>query len=182
MTYVLNTNSVVKVRLTSYGKNVHRKNHEDFVSKVGRELFDYFPPPEDENGYSEFQLWVLMKEFGDKCGLVDPLCFETEILIEDKDLKPINETPKPIMNKQPEIIEVNGVKYQRIEEPKKPKTLHEIACKWCDDDANPPVVNLVNDIERQWLLPKETYSKGGMMNSWVDGWNAYRAELINKLK
>jgi hypothetical protein len=83
-----NTNHTVKVRLTKYGKELHKKQWEDFWNSVGRlDEFPYTPPEEDENGYCEFQMWDLMEKFGSHCGLCKELAFETVILIDEKDLK-----------------------------------------------------------------------------------------------
>lgn len=67
-----NVNYFVKVRLTDAGREFHKKLHQDFSSKVkartGKE-FPYTPPSEDSDGYSRWQLWSLMQEFGDAIGL-----------------------------------------------------------------------------------------------------------------
>jgi hypothetical protein len=83
-----NINYNVKVRLTSFGKELHKKQWEDFWNSVGRlHQFPYTPPEEDENGYYEFQLWSLMREFGEYCSLGKEMPFDTVILIEEEDLK-----------------------------------------------------------------------------------------------
>ena len=58
-----NTNSSVKVRLTKFGKELHKKEWEDFWGSRLDE-YPYTPPKEDENGYCEFQMWDLMEKFG----------------------------------------------------------------------------------------------------------------------
>ena len=83
-----NVNAVVKVRLTEYGKEIHKKLWEDFWNSVGKlDEFPYTPPKEDENGYCEFPLWDLMESFGNYMGVGCELPFETIILIDEKDLK-----------------------------------------------------------------------------------------------
>jgi len=83
-----NINSTVKVKLTEYGKRLHKDSYEYFWSNQGKlEKFPYTPPKEDENGYCEFQLWSLMEEFGEYCGMCREIPFETVILIDEKDLK-----------------------------------------------------------------------------------------------
>ena len=77
----ININDVVKVRLTEYGRKIHRGNHQKFWSMLGKCDVKYFPPEEDENGWSEWQLWDLMNEFGKHVGLGSKLPFETEIEI-----------------------------------------------------------------------------------------------------
>ena len=83
-----NINHSIKVRLTKFGKELHKKEWEDFWISVGRlHQFPYTPPKEDENGYVEFQLWGLVKHFGPYCGLGQEPPFETVILIDEGDLK-----------------------------------------------------------------------------------------------
>jgi hypothetical protein len=84
--FSINTN--VKIRLTKFGKELHKKQWEDFWNSHGKlDKFPYEPPKEDENGYCEFIMWDLMNKFGSYCVLGCELPFETVILIEDKDLK-----------------------------------------------------------------------------------------------
>lgn len=83
-----NINSTVKIKLTKFGKELHKKQWEDFWSSIGKlDEFPYTPPKEDENGYCEFQLWDLMEKFGAYCGLGRVPLFDTVILIDEKDLK-----------------------------------------------------------------------------------------------
>jgi hypothetical protein len=83
-----NINCNVKVRLTKFGKELHKKDWEDFWNSIGRlDEFPYTPPKEDENGYCEFQMWDLMKKFGSYCGLGREMPFDTVIFIDEKDLK-----------------------------------------------------------------------------------------------
>jgi len=83
-----NINETVKVRLTEFGKGLHKKQWEDFWNSHGKlDKFPYEPPKEDENGYCEFQMWDLMEKFGNHCGLCKELAFETVILIDEEDLK-----------------------------------------------------------------------------------------------
>ncbi len=83
-----NINYPVKVKLTKFGKELHKKQWEDFWSSIGRlDENPYIPPKEDENGYVEFQMWDLMEKFGNHCGLSKKLAFETVILIDEKHLK-----------------------------------------------------------------------------------------------
>jgi hypothetical protein len=49
---------------------VHKQRHLNFWSS--RDILDEFPytPPEtDADGYSKFQMWELMEQFGSYCGL-----------------------------------------------------------------------------------------------------------------
>jgi hypothetical protein len=83
-----NINCNVKVRLTKFGKELHKQQWEDFWRSIGRlDENPYTPPKEDENGFCEFQMWDLMEKFGNHCGLCKELAFDTIILIDEKDLK-----------------------------------------------------------------------------------------------
>jgi hypothetical protein len=83
-----NINSTVKVKLTEYGKRLHKDFYEDFWGSQGKlDKFPYTPPETDPDGYCEFPLWDLMEGFGDYCGLGRELPFDTVILIDEKDLK-----------------------------------------------------------------------------------------------
>lgn len=55
-------------------------------------------------------------------------------------------------NSAPDLIEIGGVKYQRVKEEPKPKvkTLHQICMEWWDDDNTPPVSALIFKIEKEW--------------------------------
>lgn len=50
-----------------------------------------------------------------------------------------------------DFVVINGVKYQKVEEPKpKVRTLYDICVEWCDDDDDPPVGELIDAIE-EWM-------------------------------
>ena len=78
-----NVNHYVWVRLTDLGRFIHRRNH-DILYAGSREPHAYRPPTEDKDGWSKWQLWCLMGEFGAdmKCGGMDNP-FETTIRLED---------------------------------------------------------------------------------------------------
>jgi DNA-binding MarR family transcriptional regulator len=71
-----NVNNCVRVRLTDKGREILRQNH-DALWKGRRE---YTPTvTEDEDGWSKWQLWALMQEFGPHMWLGGVVPFETEI-------------------------------------------------------------------------------------------------------
>ena len=83
-----NINSTVKVRLTKYGKELLRKDWESLWTSINRlDEHPYKPPTPDADGYVEFQMWDLMERLGEYCSWGGDLPFDTEILIDDKDLK-----------------------------------------------------------------------------------------------
>ena len=81
-----NVNKYVRVRLTDYGRQIHRENFDRLNVFSRGALGEYTPPEEDENGWSEWQMWCLMGEFGR--ALKTPTAnipFESEIeLVEDR--------------------------------------------------------------------------------------------------
>lgn len=77
-----NINNTVKVKLTEQGKLIYREEwNRIFGDKSG---FTYSPPKEDENGYSNWQMWSLMETFGNYMDMGCDCPFETDILIEFK--------------------------------------------------------------------------------------------------
>ena len=81
-----NINDTVKVRLTDIGRDELRAQYED-LQMHATSLLPYQPPVEDENGYSTWQLWVLMQKFGDLMCNGGDLYFEPEIEIAEQPAK-----------------------------------------------------------------------------------------------
>lgn len=77
----LNINETVRVKLTQRGRDVHRLDHINFWSQFPGQKREYRPPIEDAEGWSSWQLWCLMKEFGPHTDLGMSPCFETIIEI-----------------------------------------------------------------------------------------------------
>jgi hypothetical protein len=76
----------------------------------------------------------------------------------------------------PDIIEIGGVKYQRVEEPK-PPTLLDIIREWNDNEDYPTCEELVNRIE-EWM-PAEVIGDGEDYNN---GWNDCLKLMRDKIK
>jgi hypothetical protein len=72
-----NINYYVRVKLNDHGRSIHRKNFDKIF--LNHSTIEYRPPKEDEDGYSKFQLWDLMREFGEYMGLGLDNPFDTEI-------------------------------------------------------------------------------------------------------
>jgi hypothetical protein len=72
-----NINHCVRVKLTQMGRNQHRAWHQQEY----KGLCEYHPPREDAEGWSEWQLWVLMKELGQFLSWGPDQPIETEIEI-----------------------------------------------------------------------------------------------------
>ena len=77
----LNLNEYVWVKLTDKGRELHKENHEKLMEFLKMDL-PYEAPAESDDGWSKWQLWVLMKEFGQHLEIgFDPV-FEPVIRIE----------------------------------------------------------------------------------------------------
>ena len=72
-----NINDKVRVRLTTKGRAIHAKNHAaEFARVPGLSQWSYKPPTEDADGWSEWQMWRLMEQFGGHSVNGMPQCFE----------------------------------------------------------------------------------------------------------
>jgi len=78
----VNINDHVWVRLTPIGRAIHVKDHRELQLAYPNNDIPYTPPKEI-NGWSRFQLWSLMRQFGPFCYLGADLPFETEIRFTD---------------------------------------------------------------------------------------------------
>ena len=79
----LNINHYVRIKLTEFGFEKLKKNHEN-LRKNFPSVGEFTPPKVDEDGFCEMPLWQVMHIFGEDM-LIGPinLPFETEIQIED---------------------------------------------------------------------------------------------------
>lgn len=82
-----NINHKVRVKLTKMGHAIHRANHMKlYMGYPSNSWPTYNSPEEDANGWSTWQLWKLMREFGSHMYNGAEVPFETEIeLLEDQD-------------------------------------------------------------------------------------------------
>lgn len=79
---IFNINEYIKVRLTDYGRKMHRKNYDEFWGKIAvPRIIDYIPPIEDEDGWSTWQMWTFMEQFGRYMRLGEKNVIETNIII-----------------------------------------------------------------------------------------------------
>jgi len=82
-----NINDHVHVKLTEFGHECLRKNHEAlWAGSIFVNVPAYMPPQEDAEGWSRWQLWQLMQGFGPYITLGEILPFETTIRIEKANL------------------------------------------------------------------------------------------------
>lgn len=79
-----NINCCVKVRLTDLGRKIHREAHDDLVRQYPK-AGAYRPPEEDADGWSKWQMWCLMQEFGPHISLGMHQPIEAGILIEQSE-------------------------------------------------------------------------------------------------
>lgn len=79
-------NSYVRVRLTEFGRTILYKQHEELVEFVFSRNPNAEPIPfkidEDKEGWSRWQLWLLMAKFGPYMSRVTPLPFANDIQLE----------------------------------------------------------------------------------------------------
>ena len=75
-----NINNEVKVKLTETGHAILKGNHVKQCEILGND-YGYNPPKEDSEGWSKWQLWVLMDTFGGHIFNSAKVPFETEIEI-----------------------------------------------------------------------------------------------------
>lgn len=75
-----NINNKVRVKLTDHGRAIHAADDALFWASTDYpNPPEYTPPKEDEDGWSEWQLWTLMEAFGKHTHLGFDLCFEPTI-------------------------------------------------------------------------------------------------------
>ena len=83
-----NLNSVIKVKLTDYGKDIFYHQFDEFNMWHGKEVIEPRYPYVDENGFSIFQLWHFMGIYGPHIHIgMNNVIEHNDIYIEEKDLK-----------------------------------------------------------------------------------------------
>ena len=79
-----NINEHVRVRLTDFGREVMQKNHAQIAAQINGP-YPFLPKEEDADGWSTWQLWHLMHEFGAYTINGGPVPFEMTIEIPDQE-------------------------------------------------------------------------------------------------
>lgn len=85
-TIKFNMNDIVRVKLTDHGRRLHREYHDNlFANYLSARPIKYKPIKEDNNGWSEWQLWNLMSIFGKHIYMGCKSVFETniELVVDD---------------------------------------------------------------------------------------------------
>ena len=72
----INLNEPIKVKLTDWGKEIYYHQYDRTNQIAGREICKPRFPKEDENGYTEFQLWHFMELYGKHMGMTLPNIIE----------------------------------------------------------------------------------------------------------
>lgn len=80
-----NLNDHIKVKLNKHGHKIHRTRYDDLMLKFVTKPFDYVPPKEDENGWSQWQAWEFMQLFGQHMGNGFNNPCETGIYIQEQE-------------------------------------------------------------------------------------------------
>ena len=68
----INLNERIKVRLTDLGKDIYYHQFDDLNERAGRCVCKPEYPKTDEDGYTEFQLWVFIELYGKHIGIAKP--------------------------------------------------------------------------------------------------------------
>lgn len=81
----INVNNVVKVKLNEHGLKILREQRADLVAslpeKAQKAMGEYSPPYVDKEGWSRFQLWILMNHFGPYMQLGAHMPFDSAIQV-----------------------------------------------------------------------------------------------------
>ena len=72
----INLNDPIKVKLTDWGKEIYYHQYDKTNQIAGREICKPKFPKEDENGYTEFQLWCFIELYGEHMGMTLPNVIE----------------------------------------------------------------------------------------------------------
>ena len=68
----INLNEPIKVKLTDWGKEIYYHQYDRTNQIAGRKICEPKFPKEDENGYTEFQLWYFIELYGMHMGMTLP--------------------------------------------------------------------------------------------------------------
>lgn len=68
----INLNEPIKVKLTDLGKEIYYHQYDRINQIAGRKICEPKFPKEDENGYTEFQLWGFVELYGEHMGITMP--------------------------------------------------------------------------------------------------------------
>ena len=72
----INLNESIKVKLTDLGKEIYYHQYDEINRIAGKEICKPKFPKEDENGYTEFQLWRFIELYGTHISMTLPNVIE----------------------------------------------------------------------------------------------------------
>jgi hypothetical protein len=88
-----NINHSIEVKLNDFGYQILADNHNETFKDIDKDhvprKLEYYKDKANKYGYTSFQLWDYMNIFGPFMGFNSKVPFETEILINEKDLKDV---------------------------------------------------------------------------------------------
>lgn len=88
----INLNEPVKVKLTDWGKEIYYHQYDRTNRIAGREICKPRFPREDENGYTEFQLWCFIELYGAHMGMTLPNVIEPLEIVYERQTGGQNDT------------------------------------------------------------------------------------------
>lgn len=81
----INLNEPIKVKLTDLGRDIYYHRFDKFNERMGKEIIKPSYPKVDENGYTEFQLWLFINIYGPYMDMGKPNVIEPlEIIYEGR--------------------------------------------------------------------------------------------------
>ncbi len=87
----LNMNYHVKVKLTDHGKDIFYHQFDELNAEYKKEIVKPHYPEVDENGYTEFQLWMFIELYGPYMHMAwKPVTEDLCIYIQDEDLEEVD--------------------------------------------------------------------------------------------
>ena len=78
-----NINHHVLVKLTDLGRSILEAQHDLLYKELG--INEPYKPRKEVDGWSKWQMWVLMETFGESISMSGKPAFETNIKIEVKE-------------------------------------------------------------------------------------------------
>lgn len=79
----INLNDWIKVKLTDFGKEIYAHQYDRINRMLGEKNWELKYPEEDENGYTEFQLWEFMELYSKWMGMSLPNVIEPIEIVYD---------------------------------------------------------------------------------------------------
>ena len=76
-------NETVSVQLTDVGRQILHNQHAELNKFIPQDRCKWSMPREDEDGWSKWQMWVLMETFGQHMSMTGDNPFNLNIRIEE---------------------------------------------------------------------------------------------------